>query len=83
MLATPSSTALAGALLASSQLVAAGTLGAPKSCPADGEFSCQNSTQVEDTCCFNAPGGLILLTEFWDTDPVTGPEDSWTIHGLW
>ncbi|DAA74875.1 TPA_exp: putative Ribonuclease T2 family [Trichophyton benhamiae CBS 112371] len=24
------------------------------------------------------PGG-----EFWDADPATGPEDSWTIHGLW
>ena len=21
--------------------------------------------------------------QFWDTDPVTGPTDSWTIHGLW
>ena len=82
MVATPSPTALAATLLASSQLFT-GALAGPKQCPADGEFSCQNSTQVEDTCCFNAPGGLILLTEFWDTEPVTGPVDSWTIHGLW
>ncbi|KAH8914203.1 ribonuclease T2 [Atractiella rhizophila] len=25
----------------------------------------------------------LLQTQFWDTDPVTGPDDSWTIHGLW
>ncbi|KAL8886545.1 MAG: hypothetical protein Q9215_005767 [Flavoplaca cf. flavocitrina] len=36
-----------------------------------------------DTCCFNAPGGLLLLTQFWDTNPPTGPDDSWTVHGLW
>jgi len=24
-----------------------------------------------------------LQTQFWDTDPATGPTDSWTIHGLW
>jgi ribonuclease T2 len=38
---------------------------------------------VQDSCCFNAPGGDILMTQFWDTDPSTGPSDSWTIHGLW
>ena len=27
--------------------------------------------------------GLIQQVQFWDTDPVTGPSDSWTIHGLW
>ncbi|RWA10200.1 hypothetical protein EKO27_g4911 [Xylaria grammica] len=29
------------------------------------------------------PGGDVLLTQFWDTAPSTGPSDSWTIHGLW
>ncbi|PGH16964.1 hypothetical protein AJ79_01348 [Helicocarpus griseus UAMH5409] len=53
----------------------------PQECPADSPLSCQGSS--EDTCCFNTPGGLLLLTQFWDTDPVTGPADSWTIHGLW
>ena len=24
-----------------------------------------------------------MQTQFWDTDPVTGPTTSWTIHGLW
>jgi ribonuclease T2 len=32
---------------------------------------------------FNAPGGQILQTQFWDTNPPTGPDDSWTLHGLW
>ncbi|GAW21577.1 hypothetical protein ANO14919_111000 [Xylariales sp. No.14919] len=52
-------------------------------CPADLPFSCSNTTAVEDLCCFNAPGGDVLLTQFWDTAPSTGPSDSWTIHGLW
>lgn len=56
---------------------------AAASCPVDGPLSCHNNTAVADTCCFNAPGGQLLLTQFWDTKPVTGPEDSWTIHGLW
>jgi len=38
---------------------------------------------VADTCCFNSPGGQLLLTQFWDTDPETGPTDSFTLHGLW
>jgi hypothetical protein len=33
--------------------------------------------------CFNSPGGALLQTQFWDTAPVTGPVDSWTVHGLW
>ncbi|KAI1172050.1 putative ribonuclease T2 [Nemania sp. FL0916] len=41
-----------------------------------------NNTGV-DACCVNTPGGLFLQPQFWDTDPVTGPDDSWTIHGLW
>jgi len=24
-----------------------------------------------------------MQTQFWDSDPSTGPTDSWTIHGLW
>lgn len=47
------------------------------------QLSCHNTTVVENLCCFNAPGGSLLQTQFWDTDPSTGPEDSWTIHGLW
>ncbi|KAK7981733.1 ribonuclease T2-like protein [Apiospora saccharicola] len=70
---------LVEASLAVGAVMAAGS----KSCPVDSPLSCQNSTAVADTCCFNAPGGQILMTQFWDTHPVTGPEDSWTMHGLW
>lgn len=45
------------------------------------QLSCQNTTAQSDLCCFNSPGGALLLTQFWDTDPVVGPADSWTIHG--
>lgn len=47
------------------------------------ELSCQTSYHGQDTCCFNYPGGQVLQTQFWDADPAVGPEDSWTIHGLW
>nr|BAC00516.1 ribonuclease T2 [Irpex lacteus] len=50
-------------------------------CGTSGAESCSNSD--DGTCCFEAPGGLLLQTQFWDTDPSTGPSDSWTIHGLW
>lgn len=53
-----------------------------QSCPAP-QLSCHNTTVVENLCCFNAPGGQILQTQFWDTSPPTGPDDSWTLHGLW
>lgn len=52
-------------------------------CSAGLPYSCSNTTVVQDLCCFNAPGGDLLLTQFWDTNPSTGPVDSWTIHGLW
>lgn len=35
------------------------------------------------SCQTNTPGGLLLLTQFWDYNPATGPSNSWTIHGLW
>lgn len=50
---------------------------------ANSPTSCRNSSAVQDLCCFNAPGGLLLQTQFWDTNPQTGPVNSWTIHGLW
>ncbi|OJD11875.1 hypothetical protein AJ78_07445 [Emergomyces pasteurianus Ep9510] len=52
------------------------------SCP-NPQLSCKVEFKSQDTCCFHYPGGLLLQTQFWDTDPPTGPEDSWTIHGLW
>ena len=47
------------------------------------ELSCQTPYHGQDTCCFNYPGGQFLQTQFWDADPAVGPDDSWTIHGLW
>ncbi|KAI8635294.1 ribonuclease T2 [Xylariaceae sp. FL1651] len=65
-------------------IVAVGsTMAASVTCPANLPLSCSNTTVVEDLCCFNAPGGDILQTQFWDTNPSTGPIDSWTLHGLW
>ncbi|CAH0023236.1 unnamed protein product [Clonostachys rhizophaga] len=68
-------------LLFASTLVGAAFAG-PKTCSSDVPLSCHNTTAVEDTCCF-IPSGQLLLTQFWDTNPATGPDDSWTIHGLW
>nr|POE48895.1 ribonuclease t2-like [Quercus suber] len=56
---------------------------ASASCPSNGQLSCHNTTAQSNLCCFNAPGGALLQTQFWDTNPQTGPVDSWTIHGLW
>ncbi|KAL8638154.1 MAG: hypothetical protein Q9228_004663 [Teloschistes exilis] len=56
--------------------------GSPPSC-SNPQLSCQNTTVVTDTCCFNAPGGQLLQTQFWDNNPPTGPSDHWTVHGLW
>lgn len=54
--------------------------------------SCQTRVKVDPTsfgtCCYNGAlesgfkeSGLVLSTQFWDTDPSTGPADSTTIHG--
>ncbi|KAJ7772897.1 ribonuclease T2 [Mycena maculata] len=51
-------------------------------CPTNGTASCGKPAGT-NTCCFETPGGLLLQTQFWDTDPPDGPTDSWTIHGLW
>ncbi|KAI0630578.1 ribonuclease T2 [Trametes polyzona] len=53
------------------------------SCSDDGPASCQNVTPIANLCCFEAPGGLLMQTQFWDASPASGPSDSWTIHGLW
>lgn len=52
-------------------------------CSTSGPASCHNTTRQSNLCCFESPGGLLLQTQFWDTNPSTGPSDSWTIHGLW
>ncbi|KAK6504454.1 ribonuclease T2-like [Arthrobotrys conoides] len=47
------------------------------------QLSCHNTAPVNNLCCFNSPGGQILLTQFWNARPDYGPKESWTIHGLW
>ncbi|KAJ7700505.1 ribonuclease [Mycena rosella] len=42
-------------------------------CSSTEPASCTNTSAVSDLCCFQAPG----------VHPATGPDDSWTIHGLW
>ncbi|CAM1504923.1 Fc.00g025140.m01.CDS01 [Cosmosporella sp. VM-42] len=69
-------------LLLSLATLIASVLAGPKICSSDIPLSCHNTTAVEDTCCF-MPSGQLLQTQFWDTDPATGPTNSWTIHGLW
>ena len=59
-----------------------GVTAMPPTCLNPQVLSCHNST-AQDTCCFNYPGGQVLQTQFWDTNPATGPADHWTIHGLW
>ncbi|EJU02891.1 ribonuclease Le37 [Dacryopinax primogenitus] len=61
----------------------AGSLFPRTSCSASTPLSCHNTTKQTNLCCFESPGGSILQTQFWDTDPSTGPTNSWTIHGLW
>ena len=56
--------------------------GTHESCPnTSADLSCSGSSS--NTCCIDSPGGLLQQVQFWDTDPVTGPTSSWTIHGLW
>ncbi|KAH6620881.1 ribonuclease T2-like protein [Chaetomium sp. MPI-SDFR-AT-0129] len=51
-------------------------------CSGSAPVSCHNTTSF-DTCCLEYPGGHMVQTQFWDTNPPVGPSDSWTIHGLW
>lgn len=54
-----------------------------KKCPVDIPFTCTNTTEVKDSCCFEYPGGVLLQTQFWDYYPPVGPDDMFTLHGLW
>ncbi|KAN0135088.1 Ribonuclease T2-like protein [Lactarius tabidus] len=52
-------------------------------CALDSPASCSVDPPPSNLCCYESPGGLLLQTQFWDTNPSTGPSNSWTIHGLW
>ncbi|KAF8608202.1 ribonuclease T2 [Ceratobasidium sp. AG-I] len=54
-----------------------------KSCPLDSPTSCKHTTAAVDSCCVEAPAGLLMQTQLWDFHPVIEPSNSWTIHGLW
>ena len=75
-------TIMAARLLLLGAVAARCAIASSVACSASAPLSCHNTTTY-DTCCLNAPGGHLLLTQFWDTAPTTGPSDSWTIHGLW
>ncbi|KAL3707290.1 Ribonuclease T2 precursor (RNase T2) [Talaromyces marneffei ATCC 18224] len=66
------------ALGAAVKVALAGTL---DTCSTSSPLSCSSSSS--GTCCYEAPGGLLLQTQFWDYNPSIGPSDSWGIHGLW
>ncbi|KAI0391236.1 ribonuclease T2 [Xylariaceae sp. FL0594] len=68
---------MASLILSSALAAALLPLGSQGACSAAANASSLSS------CCVNKPGGQFVQTQFWDTDPVTGPDDSWTIHGLW
>lgn len=52
-------------------------------CPIDIPLTCTNSTPVNNSCCFESPGGILLQTQFWDYYPPVGAENEFTLHGLW
>ncbi|PNS20284.1 Ribonuclease T2 [Sphaceloma murrayae] len=51
-------------------------------CSLKAPLSCHGNATITDTCCTEVQG-QVLSVQFWDTNPATGPEDHWTIHGLW
>ncbi|KAJ6263046.1 hypothetical protein Dda_1605 [Drechslerella dactyloides] len=61
------------------------TVGPFNACSASdkAQTSCRNTTVIEDPCCIEVRGGLLLATQFWDAKPAKGPSKSWTVHGLW
>ena len=82
--AMPSYTSLLSSAIGALLLLSSPTLAFSEQCSAfEYPLSCHNKSAVANTCCFNCPGGLLLQTQFWDTNPATGPADHWTVHGLW
>lgn len=60
------------AIASAATLIRSVQVGKPQTCPTDLPLSCHNTTVIEDTCCF-VPAGQLLQTQFWDTEPATGP----------
>ncbi|EMG46547.1 RNY1-A Ribonuclease T2-like 1-A [Candida maltosa Xu316] len=53
------------------------------SCPIDSPISCSNTGDTSNSCCYESPAGVVQLTQFWDYNPSTGPNNLFTLHGLW
>jgi len=49
--------------------------GSPPSC-SNPQTSCQNTTIVQDTCCFNAPGGQLLQVRAMEIPPEVHADDA-------
>ncbi|KAL1621778.1 Ribonuclease T2 precursor (RNase T2) [Diplodia seriata] len=45
-------------------------------------LSCSPESLTTDACCVESPGGLLLLTQLY-SKTAGGPENTWTMHGLW
>lgn len=45
-------------------------------------LSCSPESLTTDACCVESPGGLLLLTQLY-SKTAGGPENTWTVHGLW
>lgn len=58
-------------------------------CPSTGPLSCScgsgstSTSSCSDSCCHEVSNGLFLSTQFWDYNPATGPDNLFTLHGLW
>lgn len=65
------------------QKVLASDDGGHETCPADPPLSCSADAGTSDSCCYEGVNGVMLMTQLWDYDPAIGPEDLFTIHGLW
>lgn len=52
------------------------------------QYSCENTTVVENSCCSVTRGGYVLQPQFWwiwtglEDEGQLLPKGSWTIHGL-
>ncbi|KAG9045986.1 ribonuclease T2-like [Tulasnella sp. UAMH 9824] len=51
-------------------------------CGTSGPQTCHNTTAQSNLCCFESPGGQIVQVQFWDTNPSTGPTNSWSRRSM-
>ncbi|KAF4341297.1 ribonuclease [Fusarium beomiforme] len=56
--------------------------GTPNAYASGRRSSCYHADAADNTCYYLSPARL-LQTQVWDTQPITGLLDSWTVGGLW